>query len=117
MNIIDILKVLSDETRLRILSVLNQKKLCVCEMEYILNISQSNASKHLNRLVDVRILEKVKDGNFVFYQFNEKTKSDLTFIEDILSHLQDEPIFKKDQEILDFYVNSNLSREELKGKN
>ncbi|GBG55911.1 transcriptional regulator [Sporomusaceae bacterium FL31] len=47
MEIINVLKALSDETRIKILNLLRIMPLCVCEIEDILGISQSNASRHL----------------------------------------------------------------------
>lgn len=50
MKLSDIFKMLTDETRIRILNILKETDLCVCEMQAILDISQTNASKHLNKL-------------------------------------------------------------------
>ena len=46
-------KALSDETRLNIIAlILWQKKLCVCDIEKILNLTQSKASRHLRYLLN-----------------------------------------------------------------
>lgn len=63
MDLMQILKALADDTRLRILNILQEEELCVCEIETILNISQSNASRHLNKLINAKILENYKVGN------------------------------------------------------
>ncbi len=44
MNTADLFKTLSDENRLRILQLLLKNELCVCELESILNLKQSNLS-------------------------------------------------------------------------
>jgi Predicted transcriptional regulators len=46
-NITEILKALSDETRLRILNLLYEKELCVCDIMGTLEITQAKASRHL----------------------------------------------------------------------
>ena len=51
MSTLDVIKALADETRLRIVGVLEQTdSLCACEIESLLGINQSNASRHLGRL-------------------------------------------------------------------
>ena len=45
-NMIEIMKALADENRLRIVHLLLQEQLCVCELEYVLQMSQTNVSRH-----------------------------------------------------------------------
>ncbi len=47
LELVVILKALADETRLRMLHLLKDRELCVCEIEEVLGIQQSNASRHL----------------------------------------------------------------------
>ncbi|MCC0650914.1 ArsR/SmtB family transcription factor, partial [Clostridioides sp. ZZV15-6598] len=56
MEIIQILKALGDETRIRIINILRRGALCVCEIEAILEITQSNASRHLNKLMNAKLV-------------------------------------------------------------
>ncbi|KAJ48934.1 ArsR family transcriptional regulator [Clostridium tetanomorphum] len=86
MDVITILKALSDENRIRILNILNYGELCVCEIEYILQISQSNVSRHLNRLNNAKIIENYKKAQFVYYKINEDTVNKHNFIKDILNN-------------------------------
>lgn len=60
MEFVEIFKALADENRLRILNVLNQGELCVCEIETLLGITQSNASRHLNKLKSLKIIDSDK---------------------------------------------------------
>lgn len=55
-------KALSDETRLRILSLIVKKEMCVCEIETALGLTQSNASRHLTTLKQAEILESYKSA-------------------------------------------------------
>ena len=67
-------KALSDSNRLRILKVLEQKPLCVCEITSVLNISTSTVSKHLSILRDAGFIQDEKDGKWVEYKLNLNTK-------------------------------------------
>ena len=64
-----IFKALSDETRLTIMGlVFRHGHLCVCEVEQILKISQSKASRHLRYLRDAGILKDERDGLIINYR-------------------------------------------------
>ena len=68
---IEILKALADENRMRIYNLLTVEERCVCEIEAILSITQSNASRHLNRLKGAGIIDYKKKSQWVYYQINE----------------------------------------------
>lgn len=70
MELVNVLKALSDETRLRIINLLMMKELCVCELEVLLGLNQSNASRHLNKLSSAGILKSYKKGTvcILFYK-------------------------------------------------
>ena len=73
---IKIFKALGDETRLRILALVWDGDMCVCEIEKSLNLTQSNASRHLTALKGAGILSSFKKAQWTYYQINEKFKSD-----------------------------------------
>ena len=50
MDIVYIFKALADENRIRIRNFLRSGELCGCDIESVLGVKQSNASRHLNRL-------------------------------------------------------------------
>jgi ArsR family transcriptional regulator, arsenate/arsenite/antimonite-responsive transcriptional repressor len=62
-----VLKACADEKRLRILKLLEKKKMCVCELAYVLGISQPSVSKHIKKLVGAGILEYEQDGFWTNY--------------------------------------------------
>ncbi|SHK26444.1 transcriptional regulator, ArsR family [Anaerobranca californiensis DSM 14826] len=68
---VEIFKGLSDENRLRIINLLLQRSLCVCDIEKILEISQSNASRHLNKLKNCGIIAQEKKAQWVFHRIDE----------------------------------------------
>lgn len=61
-------KALSDETRVRIMALLfRHGHLCPCEVEQLLGISQSKASRHLRYLRNAGLLEDRREGLIVNY--------------------------------------------------
>ena len=81
-EIIKIYKILSDESRLRVLLLLQDKECCVCEVMQALDISQSKASRILSALYDVGFLKLHKDGLWSLYSMNRDGMN--TFQKDIL---------------------------------
>ena len=65
-------KVLSDETRLRILNLLLERECCVCEVMQALDISQSRASRNLGTLKDAGFIKSRRDGLWVVYSIDEE---------------------------------------------
>jgi len=80
-----ILKALADDTRLRMLNLLQHHDLCVCELESLLGISQSNASRHLNKLTNAGLLEYYKAAKYVYYKINPEAIEEYPFIKVILT--------------------------------
>ena len=78
---------LADEIRLTILKLLTtNKKLCVCELQSILNISQPNLSFHLRILRDSNLVNVKKIGKWSYYSLNRENKilkANLPFIKSI----------------------------------
>mgnify|MGYP000897567728 CR=1 FL=1 len=73
---VDILKALADESRLRILSQLIKGEMCVCEIEHCLGLTQSNASRHLNILKKAGILDSYKNAQWTYYKISDEFIND-----------------------------------------
>ena len=65
---VKILKALSDPTRLRIVILLLEKDLCVCELLFILNMEQSRISHQLRILRDAELVDDIRDGKWIIYR-------------------------------------------------
>jgi ArsR family transcriptional regulator len=72
-----VFKALSDETRIRILKMLESRPLCVCEIQHVLKGSQPNVSHHLKALYEAGLVESKKDGLWISYSLPEKPESPL----------------------------------------
>lgn len=65
----NLFKALADETRLRILALLADcDELCVCDIEQVLGITQSKASRHLRYLANVGLVEGRREGVWMHYR-------------------------------------------------
>ncbi len=62
---------LSDETRLRCLSLLQQEgELCVCEFTYVLKMVQPKISRHLALLRKHKVVSDRRAGLWIYYRLN-----------------------------------------------
>lgn len=64
---IKVMKALSDPNRVKLLKILQQKELCVCEMQAALGIAQPTVSKHLKVLESAGLVGRRKEGLWVNY--------------------------------------------------
>jgi ArsR family transcriptional regulator len=94
---VDIFKALSDETRLRIVSVVRDGEMCVCEIEAALGLTQSNASRHLTALKNAGLLSCRKCAQWAYYRLNEDfCKENRQLIDYLMMKLQALPSFAQD---------------------
>lgn len=66
-------KAISDENRLRMLKLLTEKDICVCEMAEMFPISHSQISRDLKSLYEAGFLKKWNDGKGVVYMADRVT--------------------------------------------
>jgi ArsR family transcriptional regulator len=110
MEIIQMLKALGDETRIRILNILRDGPLCVCEIEAILEITQSNASRHLSKLTNANLVTYYKEAKFIYYKLDDETLNKFNFIKAVLNEeLDKEKKLEEDYTILKAYKAANLN--------
>jgi len=67
-DIVNIFKALADPTRLRIVLLLRQRELCVCELMAILEMEQSRVSHHMRVLREAGLAEDVREGRWIIYR-------------------------------------------------
>lgn len=68
---VDLFKALSDETRLRIIVLLSEKELCVCQIEAALRLPQVKVSRHLAILRYAGLVKDRRDGLWIYYSLAE----------------------------------------------
>ncbi|MFC1798904.1 ArsR/SmtB family transcription factor [Thermodesulfobacteriota bacterium] len=70
-----IMKALSDPNRVKMLKLLEQKTMCVCELQGALGISQPSVSKHLKILEEAGLVRSRKEGLWVNYYLSNGKSS------------------------------------------
>ena len=68
----DFLKVFGDPTRIRILSLLRDRELCVHDICSVLDMQQTAISHQLKLLRQARLVRYRKEGKMVFYTISDK---------------------------------------------
>jgi DNA-binding transcriptional ArsR family regulator len=71
-DIMDMLKALADEKRMRILYALKGGELCVCQLIALLELAPSTVSKHLTILRSARLVDSRKEGRWMYYRLSKE---------------------------------------------
>ena len=74
-TISSLLKLLNDESRLKILCILRQGTHCVCELTKHTTLSQSLISHHLKHLKNAQLVQDKKQRQRVYYTLTNKGKT------------------------------------------
>ena len=94
------LKALADPVRLRIVTLCTHGECSVSELTKVMGQSQPRISQHVKQLCDAGLLERFRDGHFVFYRVRERG-GDAQSRRRLLSLIPvDEPAFDRDFEKL-----------------
>lgn len=97
-KLLNYFKVLSDETRLRIMVLLFHNELCVCQLTGITGISQPNVSKHLAKLRDIGLVKDERKEQYTFYSLNIEDQILEELLKKIVDNIEDYPTLKLDIE-------------------
>lgn len=93
------MKSLSDDTRIRIINLLKKEELSVTEICDILDVQQSNLSKHLSRLRLTGLVNDNREGFNVYYSLvNPKEKVHKELLNIMTIGLAENEILQTDQE-------------------
>ena len=97
-KLLNYFKVLSDETRLRIMVLLFHNELCVCQLTGITGISQPNVSKHLAKLRDIGLVKDERKEQYTFYSLNIEDQILEEILKKIVDNIEYYPTLKLDIE-------------------
>ena len=67
----DLFKLFGDTTRIKILYLLFEKELCVCDIAALLNMTQSAISHQLKVLKNSKLVKFRREGKVVFYRLSD----------------------------------------------
>jgi len=97
MELVKIYQCLSDVTRLRLLHVLSQGPLCVCDFQTVLAEPQVKISKHLGYLRTRGLVEATRRGNWMIYALparpSAELRANLACLQDCVA---EDPRFRRD---------------------
>jgi len=105
-------KALADETRLRILVLLLEGELCVCELIAALELPQSTISRHLAYLKNAGWLKDRRQGVWMYYRLSHQTDQLRNALTGILDrHLAGKPELKQAFDRLEAFRREHLQQD------
>ena len=83
---IKVMKALSDPNRVKMIKLLQQRVLCVCEIRASLGLAQSTVSKHLKILEEAGLITYSKEGLWVNYRLADGAQN--PYVSNLLGNLR-----------------------------
>jgi ArsR family transcriptional regulator len=102
-------KALSDETRLRILSLLTAGELCVCDLMEVFQLPQSTVSRHLAYLRNTGLVDDRRQGVWMYYRLTIPEGDLELLIQGLPLVLSKTETGTRDQELLRAYLDKKAS--------
>ena len=91
-ELVPIFKALSDETRLRIIKLLEQGELCVCDIVAALDMVQPKVSFHLSTLKEAGLIKDRKQGKWTHYSLSDNDLFRRMLILSVSERMKDGPV-------------------------
>lgn len=108
-----ILKALSDENRLRLLNLIRFGSICVCELEYVLELAQSNVSRHLAKLKQAGIITSSKHSQWVHYEVDPDFLKAYPEMMCVLEKAFTDTVYQKDIEAYGKFKKSGMTCKDI----
>lgn len=71
-DLAELFKVFGDSTRINILWALFESEMCVCDIAYLLNMTQSAISHQLRVLKQAKMVKNRREGKIVYYSLKDE---------------------------------------------
>jgi len=96
----DVMKAVSDPTRVRILKILEGGELCVCQVIAVIGLGQSTVSKHLYLLRSAGLIRDRKDKKWVHYSLDCKSGNPYAaeMLRNLRKWLNEDPVIAQDRD-------------------
>ena len=104
-DLLTVFKALSDETRLRIIKLLEHGELCVCHLVAAFDMSQPKISFHLKALKEAGLVRDRREGKWMHYRLNESDLLRRVLLLSITERIEEARV-AKDRKRLEAYVAS-----------
>jgi len=98
-HFVDVAKSFAHPARLRILAMLRDGDLCVCQVTAILGLAASTVSGHLADLRRSGVLTERKEGRWVHYELTSQPPL-ARLIDDLLAAVEDDPQISDDRQLV-----------------
>lgn len=82
-KMVNLLKLVSDKTRLSILCYVREQELCVCDLVELLQLSQPAISQHLKKLREAGLVQERREGTWMHYRLDDDLPA---YVQSILEH-------------------------------
>ncbi len=109
-HFIRVMKALSDPSRVRVLKLLQDGELCVCDIQTCLRLAQSTVSRHMKVLEDSGLVQRRRQGTWIMYSLLDQHESEYEAV--MLSHLK--TWLEDDNELKQMRLRTNLVSTEKK---
>ena len=108
---LEVFKALSDKTRVRILLLLMDRDLCVCELMFILKMEQSRVSHQLQVLKNADLVRDEREGKWMIYSISPaKKKMVLILFDKLIPQLKDTQESRVDKRNLEICLEKDIRR-------
>nr|WP_201317677.1 metalloregulator ArsR/SmtB family transcription factor [Paenibacillus sp. EPM92] len=85
----ELLKILSDQSRLSMLALLREGELCVCDLVELVGLSQPGVSQHLKKMKAVGLVNETRKSQWIYYSLNIDDKPYVKAVLDTIPSLKD----------------------------
>lgn len=102
-NLLSVFKALSDETRLRIIKLLERGELCVCDIMAALDMIQPKVSFHLGVLKEAGLIKDRKQGRWIHYRLDDSDMFGRFLILSVMERISESAV-KEDSSRLDEFL-------------
>ena len=95
------MKALADENRLRVVSALDGRELCLCQIVELLGLATSTVSRHMSILHQARLVESRKDGRWTYFRLDENAPKEVAAaLEAAIAGLRRDSVAREDSKRL-----------------
>lgn len=101
-NLVTVFKALSDETRLRVLRLLQGGELCVCDIVAALDMIQPKVSFHLGVLKEAGLIRDRKQGRWTHYRLDDSDMFKRFLLLSVFENFREETVTKDEQKLKAF---------------
>jgi ArsR family transcriptional regulator len=107
-DLLNVFKALSEETRLRIVKLLEHGELCVCDIVAALDMIQPKVSFHLAVLKEAGLIKDRKQGKWVHYKIDDSDIFRRFLILSTLERISEESVKDDIKRLKEFLKNKTI---------